>query len=114
MEKKITKREMFTKVMEIAEVQANPEMVAFLAHEIELLDKKSDKKKSAFETEEGKLLIASTLEFVASASEPVTCSAVAKALDLSTQKMSPILTKLVEGGKLAKVKQGKSFVYTVA
>ena len=34
MEKKITKREMFTKIMEVAEVKSNSEMVAFLEHEI--------------------------------------------------------------------------------
>lgn len=46
-EKKITKREMFTAIRGLSEVQSNPDMVAFIDHEIELLDKKSSTKSKA-------------------------------------------------------------------
>ena len=44
--KKTPKREMFTKMLAIADVQANAEMVEFINHEIELLDNKNAKKKT--------------------------------------------------------------------
>lgn len=49
MSKKITKRERFESLLTYAEVQANPDMVEFINHEIELLARKNsgDKKPSA-------------------------------------------------------------------
>lgn len=46
MEKKITKKERFNQLLAIAEVSVNEDLVAFITHEIELLDKKSAKKGS--------------------------------------------------------------------
>ena len=47
--KKITKRDRFNALLNMAEVKANPDMVAFIEHELELLAKKntSDKKPTA-------------------------------------------------------------------
>ena len=44
MTKKVTKREMFNAIKAVAEVAANEDMVAFINHELELLDKKSSTK----------------------------------------------------------------------
>ena len=44
-EKKITKREQFEKVVAILEEQEQTELVTFIQHEIELLDKKKSSKK---------------------------------------------------------------------
>lgn len=44
MTKKVTKREMFNAIKAVAEVAANEDMVAFIDHELELLDKKSSSK----------------------------------------------------------------------
>ena len=50
--KKITKRDRFNALLSLSEVQANAELVAFIEHEIELLDKKnsSEKKPTAQQT----------------------------------------------------------------
>lgn len=47
--KKITKRDRFNALLNMAEVKANPDMVAFIEHELELLAKKNsaDKKPTA-------------------------------------------------------------------
>ena len=47
--KKITKRDRFTALLNIPAVQADPDMVAFIEHELELLAKKNsaDKKPTA-------------------------------------------------------------------
>lgn len=42
---KLTKRNKFEMLAKIAEVQANPILTEFIAHEIELLDKKNSSKK---------------------------------------------------------------------
>ena len=51
--KKITKTDRFTALLAFDEVQADPEMVAFIEHEIELLAKKNsgERKPSAKQTE---------------------------------------------------------------
>ena len=42
----MTKREMFERIANVAEVKADEEMMAFIAHEIELLDKRNSYKTS--------------------------------------------------------------------
>ena len=51
--KKITKRERFNSLLSLSEVQADAGLVAFIEHEIELLDKKNsaDKKPTAKQSE---------------------------------------------------------------
>ena len=50
--KKITKRDRFNALLALSEVQADADLVAFIEHEIELLDKKnsSEKKLTAQQT----------------------------------------------------------------
>lgn len=50
--KKITKRDRFTTLLTYAEVKANPDMVAFIEHEIELLNNRNtgDRKPTAQQT----------------------------------------------------------------
>lgn len=45
-EKKITKREMFTRLLSLEQVQADSELVSGIEHELELLDKKNERKPS--------------------------------------------------------------------
>ena len=49
MSKKLTKKDYFNSLLGLAEVQANPSLVAFIEHELELLAKKNstDKKPTA-------------------------------------------------------------------
>ena len=51
--KKLTKRDRFEALLKMSEVQANPDMVTFIEHEIELLTKKNagDKKPTAKQME---------------------------------------------------------------
>lgn len=58
MANKITKKEMFTMIK--AQVKDNAEMVAFIDHEIELLDKKASNKK-ATKTQEANIGIKATI-----------------------------------------------------
>lgn len=113
MENKITKRNVIEMMMNEEVVKANELYVNYLAHELELLDKKSANRKSALTSDEGIALMNFALEYVA-ANPKATCSAVAKACDVSTQKMTPILKALVEQNKVVAEKDKKATVYTVA
>jgi hypothetical protein len=114
MEKKITKREMFTKIREV--VVDNADMVDFIDHEIALLDKKSTSKKptKTQEANEGlKTVILSVLT-----TDGKTASEVLTASDefagLSNQKISSLLNALVKDGKVVKETDNRKSVFKLA
>ena len=103
MAKKITKKEMFTMIK--AQVKDNAEMVAFIDHEIELLDKKASNKK-ATKTQEANVGIKSTILAVLEGGKSMTVTemqgASAELGELSNQKVSALVRQLVEVGKVVK------------
>ena len=120
MEKKMTKRDYFNKIMS---VMANDnEIVEFCKHEIELLDKKKTNGKAKVNETLDKSL---DLVFNALAEIGTPCTAtelIAKS-DLSpiandlgvvtTQKVSSYLNKLVDSGKVNKVTDKKKTYFTI-
>ena len=115
MEKKMTKKEMFTMIME--EVKGNAEMVAFLEHEIELLNKKKGSANSKKEEE-------IRPEFDAILSALAQCDRPMRADDLrenfaevgvmSNQKVSARLRVLIEQGKVVKTIEKKVSYFSLA
>ena len=103
MANKITKKEMFTMIK--AQVKDNAEMVAFIDHEIELLDKKASNKK-ATKTQEANVGIKSTILAVLEGGKSMTVTemqgASAELGELSNQKVSALVRQLVEAGKVVK------------
>ena len=106
--KKMTKKEMFTILMEVIEVTetANKaEMMDFLAHEIELLErKKSSSAKTKIQVENEGIMV-SILEELAQAGKPMTVTELMQTeslLGLSNQKLSALLRLLKEDGKVEK------------
>jgi predicted transcriptional regulator len=106
--KKMTKKEMFTMVMEVVEVSetANKaEMMDFLAHEIELLErKKSSSAKTKSQVENEKIMV-SILEELAQSEKPMTVTELMQTeslAGLSNQKLSALLRLLKEDGKVVK------------
>lgn len=104
MEKKITKRDHFNTLLAMNEVKANPELVAFITNELDLLDKKNARRKTEMtETQKDNLvLMDKVLDLLTEKGTEMTCSAIAKEFNLSTQKTSPILAKLITDGKVEK------------
>ena len=92
--KKKTKKEMYMELLALEEVRANETMVEFINHEIELLSKsrKSDNSKSRKEYEELKVKV---LEYLEKAPKSKT-SDIARALNITSQKATPTLGKMVE------------------
>ena len=115
MANKITKKEMFT--MMKVQVKESAEMVAFIDHEIELLDKKASNKK-ATKTQEANIGIKSTILAVLEGAKPMTVTemqgASAELGELSNQKVSALVRQLVEAGKVVKTIDKKVSRFSLA
>ena len=106
--KKMTKREKFEMLMAIPEVNSNPTLSEFIAHELELLAKKntSEKKPTAVQvaneglkqtimdvlTENGGLMTVTDIQ--------KSCEELA---ELSNQKVSALVRQMKDDGKVEKV-----------
>ena len=116
MEKKVTKKDRFNELLRVEGVAENAELVAFIKHEIELLDKKADGKKPTKEQEANKVLMDKIVSVMTS--EGATASDIAKKSDdlkdLSNQKVSSMLRKLVEDGRVVKYSEGKKSLFRLA
>ena len=115
MANKITKKKMFTMIK--AQVKDNAEMVAFIDHEIELLDKKASNKK-ATKTQEANVGIKSTILAVLEGGKSMTVTemqgASAELGELSNQKVSALVRQLVEAGEVVKTIDKKVSRFSLA
>lgn len=115
MANKITKKEMFTMIK--AQVKDNAEMVAFIDHEIELLDKKASNKK-ATKTQEANVGIKSTILAVLEGGKSMTVTemqgASAELGELSNQKVSALVRQLIEAGEIVKTIDKKVSRFSLA
>ena len=116
-EKKVTKRDNFMEMLTLDEIQARPHLVECLEHEIELLSKKAGKAGKTAEENVG------YAEAIVSFMTPGTMYQVAELTknvpelaenDVKSQRVTHILGKLVEDGRVTNVKEkGKSY-YSLA
>jgi hypothetical protein len=117
MTNKITKAQMFAQIREV--VADNADMVAFIDHEIELLAKKADsKKKYASKKNEADEVIKNTiLEVLATFPNGATATEVMRAHEdlsaYSNQKITAMLTKLVDEHKVTREKEKKSVLFSL-
>ena len=115
--KKVTKREYYGMILRMAEVQGRQDLVDFINHEIELLDKKASNKrltKVQVENENIKGIIIETLENLGKA---VSISEMQEAneelAEFSNQKISALLTQLVKNGKVARVEDKRKALFKI-
>ena len=107
--KKMTKKEMFNEIRKV--VVDNAEMVAFIDHELELLDRKKSST-SLSQTQKDNLELVETIynELVEIA-QPITITDLQnkseKLKDYSNQKLSALLKKLVDSNRVAKTTDKK-------
>lgn len=97
----MTKREMFAR---IASVCANDaEILAFVAHEVELLDKKNKAPKKATKTQvENEHLKDEILKVLAETDHPLTATEIGDKLGISVNKTSALLTQLKEDNSVVR------------
>ena len=111
MTNKMTKRDYFNMIK--AAMADNADVVAFVDHELELLDKKNAK--SAGPNPEVLEFRAKVLEYIKNASGSVAIAAIAKALGATSQKVTPAVKALVESGDVVLASTVKRVnYYTVA
>ena len=107
MEKKITKKEMFARIKEV--VADYPEMVAFIDHEVELINKKNsaERKPTANQLENEKIKTY-LLDHMDKQKEYTATQLIKEVLadtvwkDLSVSRVTAIVTQLVEDNSLVR------------
>lgn len=115
MANKKTKREFFGEIREI--VKENTELVEFIDHELELLDKKTSAKSTKVNTEQVELMgkIVNALNKIG---RSVTISELqkenAEMAEYSNQKLSAMLKKLVDNKQVTKMIDKKKSYFMVA
>lgn len=116
MEKKITKKERFMELKEL--VSDRTDLVDFINHEIELLNKKASVKtpsKTQLENENTKEIIVKVLTNV---TKPVTITEIQEndstLATLSNQKISALLTQLVKDNKVVRTVDKKKAYFTIS
>lgn len=117
--KKMTKRDYFNALLNIAEVKADDEMVKFIEHELELLAKKNSAEKKPTAVQVANEGIKSViLETLAENGGLMTITEMqkvnAKLGELSNQKISALVKQLVADEKVEKIEEKrKSFFKAV-
>ena len=102
---KMTKKDYFKALLKIEAVKANNDYVAFINHEIELLEKKNGNRKPTKTQEENENIKEFILEV---AVQPMTITEIMKAIqpnveiELTNQKVSALANKLVADGLIIK------------
>lgn len=115
MANKKTKRDLFLEVREV--VAGNEELVAFVDHELELLDKKASTKSTKVNDEQIALMdkIVNALNEIG---RSVTISELqkenAEMAEYSNQKLSAMLKKLVDNKQVTKIVDKKKSYFTTA
>lgn len=113
---KMTKIGMLSLIAE--KVADEPEMVEFLHHEIELLNKKATSRKPTKVQIENESFKAEILTYLTEVGKAVTIkemqAAVATLTELSNQKMTHLLSALVNEHKITKEYEKKTPYYSIA
>ena len=118
--KKLTKRDRFEALLKMSEVQANPDMVAFIEHEIELLAKKNagDKKPTAKQMENDAVKQGILDEMSANPDKLYTVTELIKTVDglgdLSNQRVSALLRQMIEANTVVKTVDKRKSYFSLA
>ena len=104
--KKITKRDRFNALLSLSEVQANADLVAFIEHEIELLDKKNSGEKKPTAQQTANEVIKQGIVNGMQKGRLYTVTELIKEIDecadLTNQKVSSLLRQLISENKVVK------------
>ena len=119
--KKITKRDRYNALLRIPAVQADPEMVEFIEHEIDLLNRKNttkdgEKRLTKTQTENAKVAeeILSYMEINHLYAPADLIKLVPACAEYSVPKVSAVVRPLVDEGKIEKVNDKRKVYYKLA
>lgn len=110
MTKKMTKRDYYNALLNIAEVKANGEMVKFIEHELELLAKKNSAEKKPTAVQIANEGIKSViLETLGENGKMMTISEMQKVNaelgEMSNQRISALVRQLLADGKVERIEE---------
>ena len=115
--KRLTKRDHFNALLNIAEVKANPTLVEFIEHELDLLEKKNaaDKKPTAQQTANKSICDAILNEMKPNKLYTITeiIKEVSACADLTNQRVSALVRSLIADGKLERVEEKRKAYFRV-
>ena len=119
--KKVTKKERFEMIKEIvlnAGLENEAEMVEFLDNEINLLNKKRASGAKTATQKENEVLVEKLYAVLAEIGRPVTVSELQKENEdfgaMSNQKVSALMKKLKDAGRVNKVDDKKKAYFSIA
>ena len=116
--RKLTKRELFGQARELAIANDREDLVAFIDHELELLDKKASASGNSKTQKENLEIIERLYSELANIDRAVTISEFQKESEyagtLSNQKISALFKKLVDNGRIIKTVDKKKSYFSVA
>lgn len=113
----MTKKEMFAEIRNL--VIDNAEMVAFIDHEVELLDRKANSVRKPTKTQiENDGFKATIVAYLATADAPKSIkelqAEIAELANLTNQRITHMLTDLVKGGTISKEYVKKTPYFSIA
>lgn len=123
MANKMTKKEWFVEIKAIVEKtkldkEKKDEMIKFIDHEVELLEKKHSKSGQSKTQKENLKIMEKIMAALAEVGKPVTITELQNAntemAEFSNQKLSALLKKLVDGGRVVKTQEKKKSYFSVA
>lgn len=106
---KITDRDRYKKIAE-----AIPEYADWANKKIEAMDKRNAKRKNAPKKEKPEAIAFKASVLALITDTPQTSKAIGDALGVSFQKVTPVLTALVDEGKVVQVKEKSTKAYILA
>lgn len=119
--RKVTKKERFEMIKEIvlnACVENEAEMIEFIDNEINLLNKKRASGAKTATQKENEVLVEKLYEALAEIGRPVTVSELQKENEefgaMSNQKVSALMKKLKDAGRVNKVDDKKKAYFSIA
>ena len=116
--KKMTKRDHFNTLLDLAEVKANPKLVEFINHELELLDKKNaaDKKPTAQQTANEAIKVAILDNMAEGAKYTITdlIKSVPECADLTNQRVSALVRQLVDEKMVVRTEDKRKAYFSLA
>lgn len=123
MTNRMTKKEWFAEIKAIVEgaqidSEKKAEMTKFINHEVELLEKKHSKSGQTKTQKENLEIMEKIMAALAEVGKPVTITELQNAntemAEYSNQKLSALLKKLVDGGRVVKTQEKKKSYFSVA
>ena len=116
--KKMTKKDYFNVLLNLPEVQAHPELLEFIAHELELLDRKNsaDKKPTAQQTANEGIKTAIIAGMAPNRLYTVTeiQKEIPECADLSNQRVSALLRQLKDDKVITRTEDKRKAYFSLA